>query len=173
MSRRLGVAVSTFRRRPQAPRSHQAHSLCLGDQRWFRHSYTAEGHSSQVAMLRQIPGAVKVGFLAEGGREWVLRTELVAAGIVAVRRSPSQIKAFAPSRGTRAKTDRIDAEPVARFVAFRLAAGREEPDENRRILRTLTTRAGQLVDLRKGRKAQISGRTKRGVSVDLEARMTI
>ena len=40
------------------------------------------------------------------------------------------IKAFALSRGTRAKTDRIDAELIARFMACRPRAGRERPDEN-------------------------------------------
>lgn len=58
------------------------------------------------------------------------------------------IKAFALSRGTRAKTDRIDAELIARFMACRPRAGRERPDENLRILRTLVARSGQLVDMR-------------------------
>lgn len=77
---------------------------------------------------------------ATGGQEWVLWTELSAAGIAAVQLPPAQIKAFALSRGTRAKTDRIDAELIARFMAFRPEAGRELPDGNRRIFRTLTTR---------------------------------
>lgn len=45
---------------------------------------------------------------------------------------------------------------------------RELPDENLRILRTLTTRRGQLVDMRKRLKAQISARKKQGVSADVE-----
>jgi transposase len=55
----------------------------------------------------------------------VLWTELVDAGIIAFQLSPAQIKAFALSRGTLAKTDRIDAELIARFMAFR-----PEADEN-------------------------------------------
>ena len=142
--------------------------FCLPGQKRFRHPNTAEGHNALVAMIRQIPGQVKVGFEATGGQEWVLWTELFAAEIAAVQLPPAQIKAFALSRGTRAKTDRIDAELIARFMAFRPEVGRELPDENLRILRTLTTRRGQLVDMRKRLKAQIGARKKQGVSADVE-----
>jgi transposase len=52
---------------------------------------------------------------------------LDVAGIVARQLPPVQIKAFATSRGTRAKTDRIDAELIARFIAFRPDTGRTLP----------------------------------------------
>ncbi|TYB83653.1 IS110 family transposase [Oceaniovalibus sp. ACAM 378] len=142
--------------------------FCLPGQSRFRHSNTKGGHIALVAMIRQIPGSVKVGFEATGGQEWVLWTELADAGITATQLSPAQIKAFALSRGTRAKTDRIDAELIARFMAFRPEAGRELPDENLRILRTLTTRRGQLVDMRKRLKAQIGARKRQGVSAGVE-----
>lgn len=142
--------------------------FCLSDQQRFRHANTAEGHRALVAMIRRTPFPVKVGFEATGGHEWVLWRELAAAGIVAVQLSPAQIKAFALSRGTRAKTDRIDAELIARFMAFRPEAGRELPEENLRILRTLTTRRGQLVDMRKRFSAQIRARKKQGVSAGIE-----
>ena len=142
--------------------------FCLPSQNRFRHPNTADGHSALVAMIQQLSGSVKVGFEATGGHEWVLWTELVDAGIIAVQLSPAQIKAFALSRGTLAKTDRIDAELIARFMAFRPEAGRELPDENLRILRTLTTRRGQLVDMRKRLKAQIAARRKQGISADVE-----
>ena len=134
----------------------------LPGQKRFRHPNTADGHIALVAMVQQLSGPLKVGFEATGGHEWVLWTELAAAGIVAVQLPPAQIKAFALSRGTRAKTDRIDAELIARFMAFRPEVGRELPDENLRILRTLTTRRGQIVDMRKRLKAQIGARKKQG-----------
>jgi len=46
---------------------------------------------------------------------------------VARQLPPVQIKAFATSWGTRAKTDRIDAELIARFIAFRPDTGRTLP----------------------------------------------
>ena len=142
--------------------------FCLPGQNRFRHPNTADGHIALVAMIQKLSGPVHVGFGATGGHEWVLWTELVDAGIIAVQLSPAQIKAFALSRGTLAKTDRIDAELIARFMAFRPEAGRELPDENLRILRTLTTRRGQLVDMRKRLKAQIAARRKQGISADVE-----
>lgn len=142
--------------------------FCLPDQDRFRIPNTAEGHNALVTMIRQLPGQIKVGFEATGGQEWVLWTELAAAEIAAVQLPPAQIKAFALSRGTRAKTDRIDAELIAKFMAFRPEVGRKLPDENLRILRTLTTRRGQLVDMRKRFKAQISARRKQGVSADVD-----
>ena len=42
---------------------------------------------------------------------------------------PAQVRAFAQSRGTRAKTDWIGAELIARFFAFRTEAGCKLPTE--------------------------------------------
>jgi transposase len=129
---------------------------------------TAEGHGALIAMIQQMPAGIKVGFEATGGQEWVLWPEFAAAEIAAVQLSPAQVKAFAPSRATRAKTDRIDAELIARLMAFRPEAGRELPGANPRVLRTLTTRRGQLVDMRKRLKAQIDARKRQGFCADVE-----
>lgn len=74
----------------------------------------------------------------------------------------AQIKAFAASRGTRAKTDRIDAELIARFMAFRPDSGRVLPHEKLRLLRALTSKRGQLVETRKRLLAQIKAHGKLG-----------
>jgi transposase len=81
---------------------------------------------------------------------------------------PAQIKAFALSRGTRAKTDRIDAELIARFMQFRPEVGRRLPSENLRILRALTTRRAQILDMRKRLLAQIAARRKQEIHADVE-----
>ena len=114
------------------------------------------------------PCPSRCGFEATGGQEWVLWTTLVAAGVEAVQLPPAQIKAFALSRGTRAKTDRIDAELIARFMLFRPEAGRRLPEEKLRILRALTTRRAQVVDRRKRPSAQISPRRKQNIPAGLE-----
>jgi transposase len=75
---------------------------------------------------------------------------------------PTQIKAFAASRSTRAKTDRIDAEHIARFMAFRPDAGRVLPHEKIRLLRALTSKHGQLVETRKRLLAHIKAHRKQG-----------
>lgn len=75
---------------------------------------------------------------------------------------PAQIKACAASRGTRAKTDSIDAELIARFIAFRPEAGRSLPHKKLRLLRALTSKRGQLLETRKRLLAQINAHEKLG-----------
>lgn len=142
--------------------------FCLPGEQRYRFANTAEGHEALIAAIQLMPGPVKVGFEATGGHEWVLWNMLVAAGTAAGQLPPAQIKAFAVSRGTRAKTDRIDAELIARFMVFRPEAGRKLPSENLRILRSLTTRRGQVVEMRKRLSAQIRARVKQGVPANLD-----
>lgn len=134
----------------------------------FRLANSAEGHEELISMLRQMSAPVHVGFEATGGQEWALWTALVEAGIEARQLPPAQIKAFAMSRGTRAKTDRINAELIARFMLFRPEAGRRLPSKNLRILRALTTRRAQIVDMRKRLSAQISARKKQDIAADVD-----
>jgi transposase len=81
---------------------------------------------------------------------------------------PAQVKAFAQSRGTRAKTDRIDAELIARFFVFRPEAGRGLPAEKLRLLRALTSKRAQLVEMRKRLLAQIRSHQKLGTAAMFE-----
>lgn len=138
-----------------------------GEQR-FRVANSAEGHEQLIAAIREMPGPVKIGFEATGGQEWVLWASLVAAGIEGMQLPPAKIKAFSLSRGTRAKTDRIDAELIARFMLFRPEAGRRLPSETLRILRALTTRRAQIVDMRKRLAAQIAARMKQDIPANVE-----
>jgi len=77
---------------------------------------------------------------------------------------PAQVKALAQSRGTRAKTDRIDAALIARFFAFRPEAGRSLPAEKIRLLRALMAKRAQLVEMRKRLLAQIRAHQKLGTA---------
>jgi transposase len=96
-----------------------------------------EGHAA-VADLARDRDAV-VYFESTGGQEWQLWALLEAEGVAARQVPLAQVKAFAQSRGTRAKTDRIDAELIARFFVFRPGAGRNLPAEKLRLLRALTS----------------------------------
>jgi len=140
----------------------------LPDRQRFRFANTKEGHESIIALIQRFPGPVSVGFEATGGQEWALWIRLDAAGLDAGQLPPAQIKAFARSRGTRAKTDRIDAELIARFIVFRPDAKRKLPTENVRILRALTTKRAQIVEMRKRLCGQIRARTKQGIPADLD-----
>lgn len=93
---------------------------------------------------------------------------LEAEGVAARQVPPAQVKAFAKSRGTRGKTDRIDAELITRFFFFRPQAGRGLPAEKLRLLRALTTKTVQLVEMRKRLLAQIRAHQKLGTAGILE-----
>lgn len=137
---------------------------CLPSNQRRRFPNTDEGHV-RLGELAQSQNAL-VCFEATGGQEWRLWSALDAEGVRTRQLPPAQIKAFAASRGTRAKTDRIDAELIARFMAFRPDAGRNLPHEKIRLLRALVSKRGQLVEMRKRLLAQIKAHGKLG-SVDL------
>lgn len=135
---------------------------CLPDGAQLRVPNTADGH----ARLAGIAGDrnALVCFEATGGQEWRLWLGLDSIGVATRQLPPAQIKAFAASRGTRAKTDRIDAELIARFMAFRPDAGRALPHEKLRLLRALTSKRGQLVETRKRLVVQIKACGKLGTA---------
>ena len=116
------------------------------------------GHGKLAELARD--RAALVCFEATGGQEWRLWANLEDAGICTRQLPPAQIKAFAASLGTRAKTDRIDAELIARFMAFRPDVGRNLPHEKLRLLRALTSKRGQLVETRKRLLAQVAAQAR-------------
>jgi len=135
---------------------------CLPNNQRLRLPNTDEGHVrlSELALSQN----ALVCFEATGGQEWRLWSALDAEGIATRQLPPAQIKAFAASKGTRAKTDRIDAELIARFMVFRPDAGRVLPHEKVRLLRALMSKRGQLVETRKRLLAQIKAHKKLGSS---------
>ncbi|WP_299638775.1 transposase [uncultured Ruegeria sp.] len=106
---------------------------------------------------------------ATSGQECHLWSALDAEGVTTRKLPPAQIKAFAASRGTRAKTDRIDAELIAQFMDFRPDAGRNLPHAKIRLLRALLSKRGQLVETRKRLLAQIKAHGKLGSADMFEA----
>ena len=126
-----------------------------------------EGHVQLVELASSFKALVC--FEATGGQEWKLWASLDGAAIATRQLPLAQIKAFAASRGTRAKTDRIDAELIALFMAFRPEAGRTLPHEKIRLLRALVSKRGQLVEKRKRLLAQIKAHGKLGSADMFEA----
>ncbi|WP_374991578.1 transposase, partial [Bradyrhizobium sp. LHD-71] len=77
---------------------------------------TPEGFSELVRLIRQHQ-VVRVGLEATGGYERDVVEYLRAAGLVVLVLQPRQIRAYAIAKLRRAKTDRIDAQLIAAFVA--------------------------------------------------------
>jgi transposase len=139
---------------------------CLPDGHCCKLPNAPAGHASVADLARDRDAVVR--FESTAGQEWQLWTLLETKGVAARQRPPAQVKAFAQSRGTRAKTDRIDAELIARFFVFRPEASRSLPAEKLRLIRALTTKRAQLVEMRKRLLAQIRAHQKLGTAVMFE-----
>jgi transposase len=110
------------------------------------------GHEALIAQLR--PHAPELIVMeATGGYEAACVCALQAAGLCVAVVNPRQARDFAKSMGYLAKTDRIDAQALARFAAL-LAV---QPERNKYIkavqgeelqeLQALVLRRRQLVDM--------------------------
>lgn len=82
---------------------------------------------------------------ATGGYELRAAAALAAAGVPVVIANPLQVRNFARSLGQLAKTDRIDAQILARFAATVRPQARPLPDAETREIEALITRRRQLV----------------------------
>jgi len=84
---------------------------------------------------------------ATGGFERVVVATLGSAGLPVVVVNPRQIRDFARATGRLAKTDRLDAQIIARFAAAIRPEVRALPDQAARAFAELTTRRRQLVEM--------------------------
>jgi transposase len=104
------------------------------------------GIQSLVAWLAEAPPTLIV-LEATGGLERLLVAELATAGLPVVVVNPRHVRQFAGALGKLAKTDRIDAEILARFAEAVRPQIRPLPDEKQRELADLIARRRQLVEL--------------------------
>jgi transposase len=85
---------------------------------------------------------------ATGGYERLAVAELAAARLPVVVVNPRQVRDFAKALGKLAKTDRIDAEVLARFAEAIRPELRPLRDESEQKLRETLTRRSQLSSMR-------------------------
>jgi transposase len=84
---------------------------------------------------------------ATGGFEATVAATLGAAGLPLVVVNPRQIRDFARATGRLAKTDRLDAEAIARFAEAVQPEPRPLPDEAAAGLAELVARRRQIVEM--------------------------
>ncbi|MEQ1793539.1 MAG: transposase, partial [Nitrospira sp.] len=82
---------------------------------------------------------------ATGGLEVPLTGALAAAGLPVVVINPRQVRDFARATGQLAKTDRLDAQILARFAEAIRPPVRPVPDEQTQALAALVARRRQLI----------------------------
>lgn len=90
-------------------------------------------------------GPLCVGVEATGGYETVVAATLGAASLPVAVLNPAQVRHFANAVGKRAKTDRVDAAVIARFVEATRPAVRPLPDEQTQVLADLVARRRQII----------------------------
>lgn len=98
-------------------------------------------------LKRLTPGAELVILEATGGLEVPVAGALAAAGIAVAVVNPRQVREFARATGRLAKTDRLDAQVLARFGEAVKPAVRPLKDEEAQALEALVMRRSQLVGM--------------------------
>jgi transposase len=106
---------------------------------------------------------------ATGGFERPAVAALAAAGLAVAVVNPRQARDFARATGRLAKTDRIDAEILARFAEAVHPTPRPVPDEEARALGEILARRRQIVGMLTAEKNRLGAATTRPVRRRIEA----
>lgn len=106
-----------------------------------------EGHQALVEQARMW-NATRIVLEASGGYERPLVAALVVAKLPVAVINPRQVRDFAKALGKLAKTDRIDAEVLARFAQAVRPELRPLPNEVELRLKETLARRGQLLTMR-------------------------
>jgi transposase len=98
-------------------------------------------------LLRALTPADFVIMEATGGLEVPIASALASAGLAVAIVNPRQVRDFARATGRLAKTDRLDAQILARFGETVRPAPRPLATEEAQALEALVTRRRQLVEM--------------------------
>jgi transposase len=103
-----------------------------------------EGLAALVARLTALaPGLIAVE--ATGGFEMTVAAAIAGAALPLAVVNPAQVRHYAQALGRHAKTDKIDAEVIARFAEATRPEPRQLPDEATQALSELVTRRRQII----------------------------
>jgi len=112
-----------------------------------RFGHDPEGHTALLEHLK--PMAIqRVVLEATGGYERPIVAAMLVAKLPVVVVNPKQVRNFAKAMGQLAKTDKIDAQILARFAADIKPDTRPLPDEKTLDLQEKLARRRQLVQMR-------------------------
>jgi transposase len=132
------------------------------------------GVRTLVERLRALPPPLIV-LEATGGYELLAVATLAAAALAVVVVNPRQVRDVAKATGQLAKTDRIDADSLARFADVVRPAVRPLVDEEAQELEALLTRRRPLREIlqaERTRTGQVFGKGKRLVKKSLKAHIS-
>jgi len=118
------------------------------------------GLSALVVRLRTLAPTLIV-LEATGGLEVALAGALATAGLPVAVVNPRQVRDFARSTGTLAKTDRLDAQLLAQFADAVRPEPRPLPDAQAQELTALLQRRRQLVEMLTAEKNRLTFASRR------------
>ena len=119
---------------------------CSPQAQAWRVDHDEAGISAIVARLQELAPALIV-LEATGGWETALARALTEAHLPVAVVNPRQVRDFAKATGTLAKTDRLDAQLLARFGATVHPEPRPLPDAATQQVQDLLARRRQLVEM--------------------------
>jgi transposase len=117
------------------------------------------GIDALVSRLQEIRPALVV-LEATGGFERPVAAALGASGLAVAVVNPRQARDFARATGRLAKTDRIDAEVLARFAEAVRPAAKALPDEEAHEFAAILARRRQIVEMLTAEKNRLGTATK-------------
>jgi transposase len=129
-----------------------------------------EGIARLVKRLGELQPATIV-LEATGGLELPLASALAAAALPVAVVNPRQVRDFAKGTGRLAKTDRLDAEILARYAEAIRPPVRPLPDEATQGLNALVTRRRQLIEMLTAEKNRL-GRALPGIRPEIQAHIS-
>lgn len=112
----------------------------------WRVAHDAAGLAALVARLEALAPALVV-LEASGGHERTVVAALSAAGLPVAVVNPRQPRDFARSTGQLAKTDRLDAQALARFARAVQPPARPAPTAEAQVLAATLARRRQLLEM--------------------------
>ncbi len=132
----VGIDVAKARLDVHRTESDQSHTF----------THDAQGVEELLQMLRSAPPRLIV-LEATGGLERALVAALIAAGLSVAVVNTRQVRDFAKASGRWAKTDRLDAQVLARFAQAIQPVQRALPDVAAQEFADQLTRRRQLVEM--------------------------
>jgi transposase len=132
----------------------------------------ANRHSSLVAWLKGLPMGSRIGMEATGAYHELLAELAHKMSFVVYVLNPKDTRHYAKGMGLRGKTDRVDAELIARLVAHEYAELKpwRPPTPEQRQLDRLLKRRAKLSRIEVALKQSLSGLA--GFAIDLKALLT-
>src|SRR5512135_888081 len=132
----------------------------LPDKKAFRLTHDDAGLShlcERVRALVKTGAQVRVVVEASGGYERLLHQTMTAAGVAVAIVNPKRVRDYAKGIGRLAKTDRVDAQVLARYGLSEDPRATPLPEPERRELRELLAFRDQILAEITARTQQLEG----------------